>query len=114
MAKLNEAFERCDENMIREILRDWHASPDHVRGDDAAAELIRTIRRIAQIRKRLGAIQLEIIEVQRSDLYQMKRRVEDAQSKGRDLLAEMASQLNRDIESARYRLNRLEQVGQHE
>ena len=60
MAEVNDAYARGDEERIRTILRDWHASPESVRGDGPGAELVRIIRKIAQVEKRLKTIATEL------------------------------------------------------
>ena len=47
MAEVNEAYEKCDAERIKKILDEWRSSPEHVQGDDMAAQLVRAIRRIA-------------------------------------------------------------------
>src|SRR5262249_4454017 len=51
MAEINDAYKRGDEERIRAILREWQASPESVQGDGPGAELIRVIRKIAQVEK---------------------------------------------------------------
>jgi hypothetical protein len=101
MAELNRAYEACDEERIRHILDEWRSSPEHVRGDDTAAQLVRVIREIAQVRKRLAAIKDEVEEFALGDLSRLKKQVEEAATSGQDLLAEMAYQLDTRIKEAR-------------
>ena len=107
MADLNEAYEACDEERIRRILDEWRSSPEHVHGDDTAAQLVRAIREIAQVRKRLAAIKTEIEELSRADLAHLKKQVEEAAARGQDLLAEITGQLDARIEQARTRLQKV-------
>ena len=65
MAELNRAYDECDVERIKQILDRWRSSPEQVRGDDTAAQLVRTIREIAQAGKRLAAIKTEIEELAR-------------------------------------------------
>ena len=53
MAEANQAYEEGNETRLREILREWESSPDAIKGDGVAAELIRVIRKIAQVQERL-------------------------------------------------------------
>lgn len=107
MAEVNKAYEECDEERIRQILDEWRSSPDQIRGDDTAAELVRVIRQIAQIRKRLDAIGQEIVELRQSELSQLKSQVDEATAAGRDLLAEMADRVTERIDEAKTRLESL-------
>ena len=104
MAEANQAYEGGDEIRLREILREWESSPDAIKGDDVAAELVRVIRKIAQVQERLRAIEGNIDDIQSSDLYRLKGEVESAEAEERDLLAEMAARLDRQIADARKRL----------
>ncbi len=107
MAELNKAYEECDEERIRQILDEWRSSPEHVRGDDTAAQLVRVIREIAQVRKRLDAIKSEVAELEQAELSRLKRQVEEAATRGQNLLAEIASQLDARVEQARARLKQI-------
>jgi hypothetical protein len=111
MAELNRAYEECDEERIARILAEWRSSPDNIRGDDTAAQLVRAIREIAQVRARLDAIAAEIAELRETELAQLKRQVEEAAALGRDLLAEIDAQLDGRIEKARAGLKEVSKAG---
>ena len=83
------------------FLRIGNSSPDTVEGEGVGAELIRVIRKIAQIQKRLSEIESEIQQLNTSDLYQLRAKADEAETQGRDLLKEMASQLETQISTAR-------------
>lgn len=104
MADANRAYEEGDEAKLQAILEEWESSPESVKGKGTAMELVRTIRKIAQVRKRLRAIEIEIAQLKESDLYKLKTRAEAAENEGRELLAELASQLDEKIKLARERL----------
>ena len=105
MAELNRAYEECDAERIRQIVNEWHSSPDHIQGDDTAAQLVRVIREIAQVRKRLDAIRAEIKELARTDLSRLMKQVREAATRGQDLFAQMAQQLDDRIEQTKMRLD---------
>jgi peptidoglycan hydrolase CwlO-like protein len=107
MAEVNAAYARGDEAKIRAILRDWHASPESVQGDGPGAELVRVIRKIAQVEKRLKAIAAELDRLRHGELFKLKQQVEDARANGRDLLKELGERLDREIARAREELNRV-------
>jgi hypothetical protein len=108
MAEANEAYERGDEARLNKIFIEYEWSPDAVQGEGPGAELIRVIRRISQARGRLAEIEAELQDLLRSDLYQLKVRVDEAQSHGRDVLKEMISKVDDQIAQAK---RRLEQPG---
>jgi len=112
MAELNRAYEECDEERIRQILGQWRSSPDNIRGDDTAAQLVRAIREIAQVHTRLEAIKAEIDELANGELSRLMTQVEEAATSGRDLLAEIVGQLDARIEYARTRLKGVSKAGE--
>src|SRR5207253_2106088 len=89
MCELNDAYARGDEDRIRTILRDWHASPENVQGDGPGAELVRVIRKIAQVEKRLKSIAAELERLRQGELFKLRQQVEEADVNGRDLLKEL-------------------------
>jgi hypothetical protein len=104
MAEANEAYGRGDETQLTKILTEYECSPEAVKGDGPGAELIRVIRRISQARSRLSEIDAEIQELQRSDLYQLRSRIDEAQVHGRDVLKEMIAKVEDQIGQAKRRL----------
>jgi hypothetical protein len=107
MAEVNDAYARGDEERIRAILRDWHSSPESVPGDGPGAELVRIIRKIAQVEKRLTIIAEELEQQRAGELFKLKQQVDEALAGGRDLLRELVEQLKRDIAAAREELKRV-------
>lgn len=107
MAEANLAYENSDETQLRLILSKWENSPESIQGEGIATELIRTIRQIAQIQERLNAIDNEIEALQQSALYLLRERVIFAQMRGRNLLGEMAAQINQQIATAKIGLEQL-------
>jgi hypothetical protein len=107
MAELNEAYARGDEAQIRAILRDWESSPENVQGDGPGAELVRVIRKIAQVEKRLKAIAAEIDQHSEAEFFKLKMQVDGALGEGRDLLKELAGQIDAEIGLARDELTRM-------
>ena len=111
MAELNRAYEECDEERIRQILGQWRSSPDNIRGDDTAAQLVRAIREIAQVHTRLAAIKAEIEELANGELSCLMKQVEEAATRGRDLVAEIAAGLDARVEQARTQLKQVSDPG---
>lgn len=111
MAEVNEAYARGDEERIRAIIRDWHASPESVQGDGPGAELVRVIRKIAQVEQRLKTIATELAQLGKGELFKLKQAVEDAQANGQDLLKELGEQLDKEIAHVREELARTTNTG---
>jgi DnaJ-class molecular chaperone len=104
MAEANKAYEEGNEARLRAILEEYESRPESFAGEGIAAELIRMIRKIAQIRKRLSEIDEELARLQKSDQAQLKSKVDAASVDGRDLLQEMAKKLDLQIAVSRERL----------
>ncbi|MGA2511509.1 MAG: J domain-containing protein [Candidatus Acidiferrales bacterium] len=104
MAEANRAYEQGDESRLAKILTEYEHSPEAVAGEGPGAELVRVIRRVSQVRSRLAEIEAELQGLLRSDLYQLKSRVDEAEKGGRDVLKEMIGKVDEQIALARQRL----------
>jgi hypothetical protein len=104
MCDVNDAYARGDEDRIRAILREWRASPESVQGDGPGAELVRVIRKIAQVETRLKGIAAEIDQLRQGELFKLKHAVEEAHANGRDLLRDLCGHLDTEILEAREEL----------
>ena len=97
MAEANRAYENGDEERLRAILEEYESSPEAVSGEGTAVELVRIIRKIAQVKRRLTEIEAEQRKVMMSDLFELKRKVDEGAKQGRDILNEMASAIQSRI-----------------
>lgn len=109
MAEANHAYAQGDEEGLRELLLEWDSQAETVPGGDLEQELRRVCRMIDQAQRRLNSIAAELLQLERSDLCQLYRRLERARRVGVDLLAEIARGLDRQIASARRRLRALKE-----
>jgi hypothetical protein len=105
MVQANRAYELRDAEQLRKILEAWERSPESVLGSDPAAMRLRMERRLAQIDEDLELYDRGVAELQASSLYELKKMVDDASAKGRDLMADMVRRLKRDIMAATNRLD---------
>lgn len=101
MIEINRAYEAGDEDRLQSLLRDWQRSPESIKDEGIGAELIRLIRKIAQVDGRLDAIDVEIEAVKVSELAELRNKVEAAEEEGRDLLQEMADEIEEEITQAK-------------
>jgi hypothetical protein len=106
MVAANDAYEQGDVAALERLLEDWHASPEAVTGSGAAAELERTVRRIAQVEASIRRIDEDLAELDASAMGWLRRRVEKATREGWDLLAHMVRELDRQISEAQLELDR--------
>lgn len=107
MSEANQAYSEGDVERLNAILREWETSPEAIEGEDVGSRLIRTIRMISRVRRRISAIENELKELMLSELYELKRRVDEAKEEGRDLIMEIASQIDEQIKIANKRLAEL-------
>lgn len=104
MAEANSAYERGDQERLTRILTEYEHSPEAFQGEGAAAELVRVIRRLSQARSRLAEIEAEMQELLRSDLHQLKLRVDEAEKSGHDIFKQMIAKVDEQIATATQRL----------
>src|SRR5713101_1619383 len=107
MAEANRAYEIGDEAGLRLILEEYESSPESVIGEGAGADLVRVIRKIAQVKRRLTEIDAETRRIMESDLFELKKKVDEGTTQGRDVLSEMVSSVNSRIEDRREALKRM-------
>jgi len=107
MAELNAAYEKDDMDSMRKILNDFQASPETVDGEGTAADLIRIIRTINQVNRRIAEIEKELEQIRKSDIIQLMLQVNKGSKKDRNILREMAEEVQQDIKKARRELEGL-------
>ncbi|MGC1645649.1 MAG: J domain-containing protein [Candidatus Sulfotelmatobacter sp.] len=103
MAEANAAYQRGDADALKRILEEYESSPESVRGDGIAADLVRAIRQIKQVGRRLTLIELEIERLSDSEIARLRIKADAARAEGRELLAEMAEDVRLRIDVARRR-----------
>jgi hypothetical protein len=106
MVAANEAYEQGDTAALERLLEEWRQSPEAVTGTGAAAELERTLRRIAQTESGIRRVDEELAELDASAMGWLRRRVDKAAREGWDLLAHMVRELDRQISEAQLELDR--------
>ena len=104
MAEANRAYANRDEDRLRLILRAWHRNADVLPDDRSGTARDRILRAIADIDARLLAIEMELADLRRSAIWQLKIKVDDARAQGWDLFSEMAMHIKREISRANTRL----------
>ncbi len=113
MAEVNRAYEAGDEARLEALLSDAENEHDTI-GGGIGAELVRIIRKIAQVRERLRQIEAEIVAVGRSDIAVLRDKMQAAAREGRDLLTEMAAPVDAQIAEARAHLAALTERGRRD
>jgi hypothetical protein len=105
MADANQAYEQGDESGLMKILTAYEFSPEAVKGAGTGADLVRVIRSVSQARSRLLEIERELEELSRSDLSQMKLRVDAAAGNGQDLFQEILQKVDNQIALVREQMS---------
>jgi hypothetical protein len=105
MIEANKAYALGDEERLRWILQAWENSPEAVQDSDPDAARTRILRRISQREEELGSCSRELSELHESPLWKLKRMVDEAAVRGKDLGADMVRRLKRDVMAARNRLD---------
>lgn len=103
MVEVNQAYEVRDHEWLQNILRELRRRVElnHRDGNSARYQLL--IRRLDEIEEKLGALASEIESLTRTDLYRVYVEAQQAQAEGRDLLEEMAIELDDEIERTKAR-----------
>jgi hypothetical protein len=107
MVKVNAAYKIGDEAGLQRMIKEGRDSPENVSGEDVGAKLVRIIRRLAQTQRRLSDAQSEIDSLMESDICLLWFRVQEIESQNRNLLDEMAEQLNLQITEQQENLDKL-------
>lgn len=101
MTRANEAYEANNAEKLAQVLSEWHHSPEAVRGEDPAAQLIRAIRKIARCEDRMAQIETDMGKLETAGIFGIKMLAEEADKFERDFLAEMTGRLDEEIEGAK-------------
>jgi hypothetical protein len=111
MAAANEAYEQGDIERLKAILLDWQSSPEAILGEGPAAELIRAIRQIAQIRSRLAGVGDQLDALRKTEIFNLWTQAAEYQAAGRDLLQTMTEEVDARIARARQSLENMPVAG---
>jgi len=110
MARANAAYKRNDKATLEQILEEWEhrgEQPAPETSSPANGDLLE--RQITRIRTRIREIEARMEMLKKSELYQLMRRVEQAEEQGQDLLGEMAAHTQIQVAAAQELLQRLQQ-----
>ncbi len=80
MAQVNRAYESGDQQAIERLIVEFGQDPEAIAGEDVASRIVKAIRRIAQLRRRLGEVQQELEAQQQTEIYQLKKTIEETEA----------------------------------
>ncbi|HVF46042.1 MAG TPA: hypothetical protein VNA17_00600 [Pyrinomonadaceae bacterium] len=110
MTRLNDAYSAGDQRALDKLAADFKHSPDQIVGDSIPDQLVRAIRKVAQVRGRLKALANERSATEHSELFTLREKMRAEAAEGRDMIEQMAARTNVAIKKSERRLNNLRAV----
>ena len=104
MAQVNRAYESGDQVAIEKLIIAFGHDPEAIAGEDVASRIVKAIRRIAQLRRRLGEVQQEMEAQQRTEIYQLKNTTEETEAMGGDPMGDLVQQLMQELSEQKIQL----------
>ena len=104
MAQVNLAYERGDQPAIEKIIKEYGQDPEAITGGDVASRIVKAIRRIAQLRRRMGEVQQQMDAMQQTEIYELKQTIEETEAMGGDPLGDLAKQLMQELSERKIQL----------
>ncbi|WP_411726685.1 J domain-containing protein [Methyloglobulus sp.] len=109
MAQVNVAYANGDRTAIEKLMIEFGQDPEAIIGGDVAARLVKTIRRIAQLRRRIAEAQQEIAIQKAQELHELMITVTEAKELGGDPLGDLAKQIMQQISERKIELETIRQ-----
>lgn len=97
MAQVNRAYECGDQQAIEKLIVEFGQDPEAISGPDIASRIVKAIRRIAQLRRRLGELQQEMDTIRQSEIFELKQTIEETETMGGNPLGELAQHLMKEL-----------------
>jgi len=104
MALVNLAYERGDQAAIEKVIQEFGQDPEWIVGEDIGSRIVKAVRRNEQLRRRLDEIQQEISALRKSEIFELKQNIEDAEAKGDDPLGDLGQQVMQEVSARKIRL----------
>ena len=104
MAQVNLAYERGDQKAIEKLIKEYGQDPEAITGGDVASRIVKAIRRIAQLRRRMGEVQQQMDAMQQTEIFELKQTIEETEAMGGDPLGDLAKQLMQELSERKIQL----------
>lgn len=104
MAQVNIAYESGDQKSIEKLIKEYGHDPEAITGGDVASRIVKAIRRIAQLRRRMGEAQQQMDAMQQTEIFELKKTIEETETMGGDPLGDLAKQLMQELSERKIRL----------
>ena len=98
---INAAYREQDFGKLSDLARQWELRPESIAGEDTGAQLVRLLRKIAQVQSRTEAAKAELAALRQTELHILFAKEQELQKMDRDLLGEMCEDVERQIEEMR-------------
>ena len=109
MAQVNVAYAKGDQAAIEKLILEFGQDPEAITGEDIAARLVKTIRRLAQLRRRMAEAEQEIALQKAGELYDLMVTVTEAKAMGGDPLGDLAMHIMQQISERKIELETIRQ-----
>jgi hypothetical protein len=109
MAKVNVAYAEGNQTAIEKLMIEFGQDPEAITGEDVAARLVKTIRRIAQLRRRMTEAEQEIAVQKVQELHELMIIVIEAKELGGDPLGDLARKIMQQISERQIELETIRQ-----
>lgn len=107
MSRLNVAYEQGNLPAIEKLMIEFGHDPESIEGGDIGSRMVKVIRRIAQIKRRLGELAPAIAQIQSDEMYELMKSVSETEALGGSPLADLAQSLHMQISEKRIQLELL-------
>lgn len=104
MAQVNLAYERGDQKAIETLVAEYGQDPEAIVGEDVASRIVKAIRRIAQLRRRMGEVQQQMDAMQQTEIFHLKQTIEETEAMGGNPLGDLAQQLMQELSERKIQL----------
>jgi hypothetical protein len=111
MAQVTLAYERGDRAALETLIIEFGEDPEAITGVDAASRMLKSTRRVAQLRRRLAEIEQELDGLRQAEIFHLMTAVEEAEVMGDNPLGELAAKLLLEISRRRVDLARYKSMG---
>jgi len=111
MALVNLAYERGDQAALEKLIIDFGEDPEAITGVDAASRMLKSARRIAQLRRRMAEIEQELDALREAEIFQLMTAVVEAEALGDNPLGELAATLLQELSRRRMALEKNKSMG---
>ncbi len=112
MAQVNLAYERGDQAALEKLIIEFGEDPEAITGVDAASRVLKSNRRIAQLRRRMAEIELELDALRDAEIFQLMSAVVEAEALGENPLGDLAAKLLQELAKRRIALGKYKATGE--